>query len=259
MKKQKNKKIIYYKDELNDDFAGTNINTKKIDSSFKFIHKNIFWRACSFLLYYLIVIPFIWIFMRVFLRVKYKNKKAIKKIKPCFIYGNHTSFIDAYIPNLLSFPRRNRIIVNPDTVSIKGLKNLTQMLGALPIPSTITAKKKFLQAVNYYSQKQNITIYPEAHIWPYFTKVRPFKDTSFYYPVKKNAPVIAFFTAYTKPKGLFSFMRKANITIHISDPIYPDNTLPIKQAQKDLRDKVYNFMLEKSKNSNYEVIEYKKI
>ena len=34
-KKQKKTKIIYYTDELNDDFAGTNIKQKKVDSNFK--------------------------------------------------------------------------------------------------------------------------------------------------------------------------------------------------------------------------------
>jgi len=58
---------------------------------------------------------------------------------------------------------------------------------------------------------------------------------------------------------LFKRFRKANITIYISDPIYPNPNIPKKQAQKELRDKVFNFMKECSKNSTYNVITYKHI
>ena len=258
MRKQKDKKVVYYQDELKDDFAGTKIKTKTVDKNFKFIHTNPFWRFCSFLLYYCIGVPFMAIYMCLILRVKFVNKKVIKKSQPCFFYGNHTGVIDAFIPNLMLLPRRNRIVVSPDTISIKNLKNISQMFGALPIPTKLSGMKKFVQAIDYYHKRQHITIYPEAHIWPYYTKVRPFTDASFSYPVKYNAPTIAFFTAYTKPKGFSSCFRKANITIYISDPLYPDEGLTGKDAQKNLRDKVYNFMIEKSKFSTYEVIEYRK-
>lgn len=156
----------------------------------------------------------------------------------------------------MSLPRRNKIIVSTDTVSIKGLKNVVQMLGAMPVPSDIGAMKNFIKAVDFYHKKCNITIYPEAHIWPYYTGVRNFSDASFNYPVKHNAPLFAFFTAYTKPKGFLSFLRKANVTVHISDALFPDDNLTGAAARKNLRDKVYGFMVEKSELSDYQVIQY---
>ncbi|MBO4569802.1 MAG: hypothetical protein J5689_01100 [Clostridia bacterium] len=260
-KKVKSKKVIYYKDPLNDDFAGTKIKQVKVDENFKFIHKNFFFKICSFILYYIFVFPLIYIFERLILRVKIVNKKSLKQVKKqnIFLYGNHTSAVDAYTPNILAFPKRNRIIVNPDAVSIKGIRTLVQMLGALPLPSQTSGMRKFLSAVEYYHKKGHITIYPEAHIWPYYTGVRPFTSSSFKYPVKFNAPVVAFFVAYTKPKGFLSFMRKANVTVYISDVFVPNPELNQKDAQQELRDKVYDFMVEKSKLSDYEVIEYKQI
>ena len=47
------KKIIYYTDLINDDFAFTGISTKKLTSTFKYVHKNFLWRFLSFVLYYL--------------------------------------------------------------------------------------------------------------------------------------------------------------------------------------------------------------
>jgi hypothetical protein len=54
-------------------------------------------------------------------------------------------------------------------------------------------------------------------------------------------------------------LRKANITVYVSDPIFPKDGLSEREMRKDIRDKAYEFMLEKSKYSNYEVIKYIKL
>ncbi|MBE5732119.1 MAG: hypothetical protein E7353_03690 [Clostridiales bacterium] len=258
--KNKKQKVIYYNDENNDDFAGTNIKTKQIDENYKYVHKNPIWRFFEFIVYYVIAIPLVWLFMRVILRVKFVNKKAVKAYKkqPYYMYGNHTGFIDAFTPNLISMPRKNMIVVGPDTVSIKGLRTIVKMLGALPTPGNIKSAKNFIKAMDETHKTRNITIYPEAHIWPYYTKVRNFPDTSFSYPAKSNAPCFAFFTAYTKPKGFLSFLRKANVTVYISEPIFADENLTVSEKKKQLRNKVYEFMQENTKHSDYEVIKYVK-
>lgn len=264
MAKKKNNQpnVVYYTDELNDDFAGTHIKPKKVDQNFKYAKRNFLWNICSFLIYYLIAIPVVWVYERIFLQVKIKNKKALKKIKKqkCFFYGNHTSFIDAFTPNILSFPTRNRILVSPDTISIPCVKNLVQMLGAVPVPNTLSGMKKFTESVYHLHKHSNITIYPEAHIWPYFTGIRNFSDKSFGYPITTNSPVVAFFTAYSEPKGLFSRYRKANITIYVNEPVFPNRELPKKEAQKELRNKVYDFMKDCSEKYNTHVVtQYKHI
>jgi hypothetical protein len=173
------------------------------------------------------------------------------------MYGNHIGFFDAFTPNLISCPRKNMIVVSPDTVSIKGLRTIVEWLGAIPTPSDISGMRNFKKSVTEHSKTKNITIYPEAHIWPYFTGVRDFSDASFAYPVEKNAPVIAFFTAFSEPRGFLSCFRKANMTVYVSNPMYPDKTLPPRAARRELRDRVYAFMKEHSeKYSTYSVIEY---
>ena len=258
MKKEKNKKVFYYSDERNDDFMDLGIHKNTVDETFPYERKNPLWKAASAFLYYIVAIPVIWVYERLFLQVKFVNKSALKKLKgkPCFFYGNHTGVIDAFTPNLLSFPRANKIIVSAETVSIKGLKNIVQMVGAIPVPTGRNGMKQFMKAIENAHEKQNVTIYPEAHIWPYYNGVRPFPNTSFYYPVKYDAPIVAFFTAYTKPKGFLSWFRKANVTVYVSDPIYADEGLTGKAKQENLREKAYAFMLEKSVYSDYEVVEY---
>ena len=114
------------------------------------------------------------------------------------------------------------------------------------------------QHKTHLHKRNNITIFPEAHIWPYFTGVRNFPDTSFAYPAKAGCPVFAFFTAYTEPKGFLSCFRRANMTVYVSDPIYAEEGLSEREARRDLRDKVYAFMKEASEKSTYAVKEYKR-
>jgi len=114
--------------------------------------------------------------------------------------------------------------------------------------------KNFLNYIEYRTNKKNsITIYPEAHIWPYYTKIRPFKSVSFKYPVKLNKPVFCITNTYQKRNN-----NKVQIVSYIDGPFYRNESLQLKEAQEELRNRIYNTMVERSKNNNVEVILYKK-
>jgi 1-acyl-sn-glycerol-3-phosphate acyltransferase len=105
-------------------------------------------------------------------------------------------------------------------------------------------------------KKQVIIIFPEAHIWPYYTGLRNFSSSSFFYPVKMNKPVIALAGTWRAPKKAG---KKPKITLHISAPFYPDANLERKEAEQKLRDQVYAFLKDKtSSKDNYEYIKYVK-
>ena len=42
MKKEKEPKVVYFKDELNDDFADNKISTKTLDNSYKYINNSLY-------------------------------------------------------------------------------------------------------------------------------------------------------------------------------------------------------------------------
>ena len=66
--KKKEKKIIYFSDELNNDFAGTSIKTCRVDESFQYIHEGLLWRILSFVLYYIVAFPLVWIYENLILK-----------------------------------------------------------------------------------------------------------------------------------------------------------------------------------------------
>ena len=97
-----------------------------------------------------------------------------------------------------------------------------------------------------------MVIYPEAHIWPYYTKIRNFPDTSFAYPAKSGTPVYCFTNTYHKRR----FRAQPRIVTYIDGPFYPDMEKPLKARRKELRDKVYRCMCRRAKLSDHEQIKY---
>lgn len=252
----KKEQIYYYSDELNDEFSGSDITPRIIDEKYKYLHKNIFWNLAHFFVQNVLSVPIKVLYAKIKFRIKYIGKEKIKEYKKqgYFVYANHTqTFADTFLTSNVIYPKRNYLIVNPENVSIKFLGNFVQMFGAIPIPCNKCGMKNFLQAIEYYIEKgHSITIYPEAHIWPYYTKIRPFKNVSFKYPIELDSPVFCITNTYQKRAK-----NKVKITSYIDGPFFVNKELKnIKEQKQDLRDRVYNTMVERSKNSDFEYIKY---
>ena len=247
--------IRYYSDEVHDDFANTNIKAKPLPADFKYHSNNILVRLRSFVLYRIIATPAAFIYAKLIRGIKYVNKKCLKGYKNsgCFIYGNHTAFVcDAFNPTLLAFPRPAKVMVSEDSTSIKGIRWLLMDLGALPIPSNLHLMPAFNGEIERAVDKKHwIAIYPEAHIWPYYTGIRQFPAVSFRYPVKLNTPVFAYTMTFQKRR----FLPGPKITVYVDGPFLPDTSLPAKQAQKKLRDEVYAAM--KARADEHSTYEYR--
>lgn len=247
----------YYKDERNDDFANDGVEKIHNNPGYKYVHKSWVFKTIAFLLYYVVGKPLVWFINKVFYSQKIINKKVLKPYRKSgyFIYANHTELAaDAFTPNLLT-AKRNYIIVSEETTSIKGLRTLVKMFGAIAVPSNLVNAKEFKKAIEYRvgHDHASVTIYPEAHIWPKCTFIRDFTDVSFKYPVEQNVPSFVITNTHQKRRH----GKKTRLISYVSGPFFPDNNLDIKDAAKKLRDEVYNSMInDSSKVSQLETIRY---
>jgi 1-acyl-sn-glycerol-3-phosphate acyltransferase len=252
------KQIIYYEDERKDEFSEAKITPRRIDEKFVYLHGR-GWDALSYLIQNVFSMPIKFLYARLKFHVRYVGKEKLVPFcgKGYFLYGNHTQpFADTFLPSLAMYPKRNFFIVNPENVSMRGLGTLVELLGAIPIPCDKGGMKHFLKAIEKRIESgYAVTIYPEAHIWPYYTGIRPFSDVSFRYPVQMKTPVFCLTNTY-QAAGLKR--DKVKIVTYIDGPFYADDCLDAKSARKKLRDQVYQCMTERSKNSNISVIEYRK-
>ena len=254
------KKIIYYEDALHDDFAASDIQAKPVPADFPYVIQNPFWLLLEFVLYRLIATPVVWLIGKFGFGLKIKNRRALKPLrgKGYFLYGNHTqNMMDAYTPSLAAFPGHAHIVVSPAAVSVPVLRRMVQLLGGIPLPGSLKGYRPFWAALSRrIHQRRVITIYPEAHIWPWYTGVRPFPDGSFAYPVRENVPVVAFATTFRR-RRVFKKLWPC-LTVTLSDPFYPDLSLSPQEARKKLRDEVYAFLCETTASpDNYLYYEYR--
>ena len=251
----KRQKIIYYQDEQNDEFSTAKITPRKIDGGYRYLSAAWYKKITRFFWYRVIATPLAFLYTKLFLHHKIIGKETLRKYvkSGCFCYGNHTQVVgDALIPSMLSFPCRAYVIVHPNNVSMPLLGRVTPSLGALPLPDDLAAYRNFIRAIDTHIGKHPIFIYPEAHIWPYYTKIRPFGEDSFYYPIRCGVPAFAFTNTYQKRR----FSKKPKIVTYIDGPFYPDKTLPPHAQKKELRDRVYAAMCERARLSDVEYIKY---
>ena len=250
------RKVIYYTDELNDEFSVAQIEPKRIDGSYVYCHDSVFKRFTHFFWYRIVATPIAFLYTKLKFGHRTVGREKLKEFKKTgyFMYGNHTQDIgDAFMPSMMNFPKHNYVIVHPNNVSIPVIGHVAPSLGALPLPDDMAAYRNFSGAIERRIKENHcIVIYPEAHIWPYYTGIRNFPDTSFTYPVKYRAPVFCFTNTYMKRKK----RREPQIVTYIDGPFYPDASLRPSAARRALRDELHKTMCERAALSDAVTVRY---
>lgn len=253
----KQKRVIYYSDELREEFSTAQITPKVIDGTYQYDDSSTGRKAAHILCYRILARPLAALFLKIRFAHKIVNRKVLKEAAGggFFLFGNHTNAAaDALIPSMVAYPADTYVIVHPNNVSMPFFGRVTPYLGALPLPDDMQAAKNFLRIIEQKSEKCCIMIYPEAHIWPYYTKIRPFTDASFRYPVQFGTPVFCFTNTYQKRR----FGKRPGIVTYVDGPFYPDPALDRKEQKKALRNQVYRTMAERSRMNTVEWIHYEK-
>lgn len=251
-------RVIYYEDELNDEFSTAVITPKKIDGKYVYCHGGLWKRITHFFWYRIVAMPLAFLYTKIKFHHRIVGAEKLKSVGRvgCFMYGNHTQIIgDPLIPNMINKSRDKYVIVHPNNVSIPVIGGITPSLGALPLPDGRAAGRNFTAAIEKrLSEGAAIVIYPEAHIWPYYTGIRPFTDASFYYPVKNGAPVFAFTNVYKKRRT----SKHPKIVTYVDGPFKADESLSLPERRRRLRDEVYSAMRKRAALSDCEYVRYVK-
>ena len=255
-------RVFYYESE-EDDPIKTEEQEKKIEvrlpEGYEFIPKNPFVRAYSSVLYRIFKL-FGQYYERGYWQVKVYGREKLKqaKGKGYVLYANHTNpFHDVFGP-AIAVDRRIFTITNPVNLKIPGIGKFLPYIGGLPLGKTKEEKAAFHAAADKRLKQGNcLVIYPEAHLWPYYTKIRkyPAGDKSFVYAARNNLPVFTMVTTYHERKN-----RKRGdlprMNIYIDGPFWPDEKKSEKENQAILAKKAYESMVKWSKKNEYEYFRY---
>ena len=198
----KRQEVICYKDELNDDFSGLSIKTRPLGEGYRYIRTGKLFKIFEFVFYYAVMIPVVYMLQKIYCHQKFANRKVLKQAKKdgCFLVGNHTQVqSDSYVGPLATYPKKCFIVSNPHVLSIRGLRLGMQAYGVIPLGSNLDEKKAFLHCVETRIKQGNaVILYPEAHVWPYYTKIRPFDHQAFCYIADLQKPMFVLTNCYQK-------------------------------------------------------------
>ncbi len=247
---------IRYYTSFDQDFEATRNQDAKIPPNYKWVHRNLFYRFFAVILYILVLIMD-FVYMKFVAHISIKNRRLLTKARKhggYYLFSNHTIlFGDVVNPFCVNFPTHPYIICSSSNLGIPVAGKMLPMAGAIPVPDNLHDMAKFNQTVkSRLDQGKAIVTYPEGHLWPYYTKIRPFAPAAFHLPVKYPAPVYTATTTYQKSR----FHKKPKIIIYIDGPFEISQNLPQKQAQNQLHHAIQKAMEQRAKLSNYEYIIY---
>lgn len=165
-----------------------------------------------------------------------------------FVYANHTQPVgDAFTPLVAGRGRKVWVMAAPANRGVPVIGPVLEYGGGLLVPSSLHQLGRFERAVrSAVATGGLVTVYPEAHVWPYATLIRHFVRGSMHYPVATGSPVYTATRTYQRRAG----RKKPAQTVYIDGPFWPDTTVSKKEAQRELTLQVRATMQWRAAQSN---------
>lgn len=256
-------RVFYYESEEADPIQTKEQERKEkvgLPEGYEFIPKNPLKRAYASVLYRGFKV-FARFYGRFYLHMKIVGREKFKKARGegYVIYANHTMpFHDAFSPALVA-DRRIFTIISPVNLKLPGIGPFLPLIGGMPLGTNPAEKRAMNEAVDKRLRQKNcLVIYPEAHVWPYYTGIRKFPagDKSFKYAARNNLPIFTMTTTYQKSK--VKGQARPDITVYVDGPFYPEAKLSEEENRARMADWAYKSLVKNSKKSSYEYFKYKK-
>ncbi len=254
MKKHK-KQIFYYK-SFSDDFVESRNQNYTLPEDYTWIRDRRRDRVAAAILYFIAGILGR-LYSTFILHLQIKRSVNMKDFADTgiIVYANHTQpFGDVTTPLLACKPKRIYTVAGPSNMGIPVIGKTLPWMGILPTSTTMHGTQELIKAVRRrLSEGNSVIIYPEAHVWPYYTEIRPFGSTSFSFAVESRVPVFCMTSTYQKRwHG-----KRPKTTVYLDGPFYADSSLSKREQKEQLREDIFAKMKERSKLSNYSYIEYR--
>ena len=217
-------------------------NYPYIDTSKEFLRKYNSFRFLTRLIGYPVIA------IRFALKVKGKKnlKKHEEELKKGFVnVCNHVNMCD-FIP-ITSILHKYKLMFLSWGPNVNGENGkMIRKLGGAPIPDQSFRAKTvcFKEIIDHIKNGGAFHLYPEGSMWEFYQPIRPLKDGAAYFSIKSGRPILPMAYSYRKNGFIRSkiFKSIAKFTLNIGEPIYPDLTLPLKEAEEKLTIEVHEAM-----------------
>ncbi|MGN0771247.1 MAG: glycosyltransferase [Christensenellales bacterium] len=246
-----------FKEAINTAREKRRMETKEAKKKGKyFVSKNKVTHVLSGLLYYLVGIPVFYLFCSIYLGLRIKGRKNLKKAKGKGVVSisNHVHLLDCAMNALALWPRRIQFTVLYESFNMPVAGKMLKFLGAVPTPQNVAEARVFKHEINtLLKDDKTVHIYAEAHLVNYYAGIREFNKGAFKIACDSQVPIIPIVISWRKRRGLYKlcFTSKPCATITVGEPIYPNLQLFSKEMYKDIEERTTKAMKDLYDNSNY--------
>lgn len=258
----KSERVFYYESEEDDPIKTDEQERSEkvtLPEGYEYIPRHWWVRAYSRIVFF-----FFWVFgqwyERSYWQLKIVGREKLKRAKGkgYVLYANHTNpFHDVFGPALTA-DRKIYTVISPVNLKLPKIGKYLPLIGGIPLGTNSAEKKAMNEAVDtrLVKQKSCLVIYPEAHVWPYYTGIRKFPagDKSFKYATRNNLPIFTMTTTYQKREDKKRDLPR--MTVYVDGPFYPDKDKTEAENRAILAEKAYESMKKNSRHSTYEYFEY---
>ena len=217
-----------------------------IDRNYEYVSKDIIFNTFSDILYYLIAYPILKVLTKIVYDLKIEGRENIDFLeKGAISVSNHVLFLDCAMVGLAWGLKRVYYTTLEGSFKIPFVRKLIKLLRAMPIPEKIKNREYFMKAIEEILNNGNfVHFYPEASLFPYYKKIRNFKNGAFSIAVKNDVPIVPMVFTFREPKGIRKiFKKKKDVTLKILKPVtIKEEGLNQKQKEELLKNKVHTMM-----------------
>ncbi len=217
-----------------------------IDEKYQYIKEGRVFSLFSNLLYYGIAFPVLTILNKIIYDLKIEGRENIRNIKGGAIsVSNHVLVLDCTMVGLAFGLRKIYFTTREGSFKIPVIRKLIRLLRAVPIPSQIRNEEHLIEQLDKAIKDGKIIhFYPEKALWPYYEKIRNFKNGAFNFAIRNDVPVIPIVIKFREPKGIRKiFKRKKDVTVKILEPIaYREKHENKKASIEELKKQVHQAM-----------------
>ena len=212
----------------------------EIKDNYKYIINNKIFTIFSDLLS-IIAAPILWILNIVLFGFEVDGIENLRKVSGGKVtISNHIHPMDCTMNGIINFPERTYFPTLATNFQIPIIRHLIRILYAIPIPKKQRQKEEFLEQINKaLLDGKTVHMYPEASLWPYYEKLRPFKKGAFKMAVDANCPIVPILYTFEEPTGIFELYKKKKcIHAKVLEPVYPNTDLERLERICDLEKRV---------------------
>ena len=171
-----------------------------------------------------------------------KHKDALKggaiTISNHVFYWDYLCVLKAIRPRLAYFPAWKTNLEGP-------CGKLIRLSGGIPVPTdNVHAMRKFNLAIEEVLKSGKwLHFFPEGSMWLFYPDIRPLKKAVFSYSAKFNKPILPITMSFRERRGITRLFSKTPcVDLHIGEPLFPLENLPVREAVDKLQREAYHLM-----------------